>query len=642
MSSPLIASFDVFDTLISRIYAAPEDVYGHVADVLAELGLISAPSIFVEARYQAEVQAWARRGRGRGAAIDEIYQILAPYFKWDDQQTQQAMDQEIRLEGEAARVVPDMARLLQDARRRGVRVCFISDMHLRSANLREMLAKFDLFKHGDALFVSSDAGALKSSGTLFEHVVRTLQVEARDIHHVGDNEASDYRNARRKRLRATLYTRTHLNRFESAALQALGQANWRERTIATVSKFTRLSRHCDASDRDLWEIISSTIAPFVAGYALWLIEQAERRGIEKLFFLARDMQIVQQVASRFAREKGIPLQCINMYASRNVWLPAGYSGASDFDLFWLTDALGERTPDRILKRLTGDDRLSGTTARFGPLPTSTGGWDRQQIRELLESKHVKASIQQATRARRHVLLAYLKQCGYAPTTSCAIVDAGWRGTLQNSLARAFSLEGMDAEILGFYVGLRHVGYKEPTSVMIPFLPDAVVNEHGLSLVSLIESFLLADHGTLIGFRNRQGIVEPILGPRPDSAMLRQWALVRESCLVYAQQLIGSPVWKIRGSMVPSALTAPLLKLCRDPTPSEAKSLGQWFFDSGREEPALRRLASRITIKDIAKLMLARLRSQLLADTYLSCPWTRGSVAASPTLVRYLANLLIRN
>jgi hypothetical protein len=36
-----VAIFDIFDTLISRVYATPEDVHWHLAELLAEAGLIA-------------------------------------------------------------------------------------------------------------------------------------------------------------------------------------------------------------------------------------------------------------------------------------------------------------------------------------------------------------------------------------------------------------------------------------------------------------------------------------------------------------------------------------------------------------------------------------------------------------------------
>ncbi len=629
----MIASFDVFDTILSRTYATPEDVHHHLEEILRQSGRVGDPAGFAEARWQAEKQAWADRGGRRGAAIDEIYAILAARLHWDDEQTRWAMSEEIRLERNAGRFVPDFIPRLEEARRQGRRVCFISDMHLRDPHIREMLVSAGALEDGDSLFVSSDCAALKSTGELFLHAMKTLQVEPRDMQHTGDNPIGDFQGAKRSGIHATLYTRAQLNRFERATAHYLRNETWRERSLAAVSKFTRLSRPVDQPESALWDLLGSTIAPFVAGYAWWLIDQARQRGIQHLFFLARDMQIVCEVAAYLAGRKRAGVQCHYLYASRSAWQPAGYTGPNEFELFWLTDQTAANRPDLVLRRLLGTGGALLQTAR-----AQKRTWNTNDIRELLESDAVRPAVEQATKEARQLLMAYLWQSGYAPNGTCALVDAGWRGSLQNSLAKAYRLENSSYEILAFYIGLRHLGRMEPGCILLPYLSDRIVERHGFSLVSLIEGLLTANHGSTLRYEARGSRVEPVLEPDPPATILKQWNLVRDCCIAYAEQLAASPAFESSSGSIPSALAVPLVELCRDPTPAEAELFTGWFFDGGRGASSLRRIAGRIGMKDLAKLLAARLRSQSLADVYLSSPWLRGAVAVSPPLWRAIANL----
>lgn len=638
----MIASFDVFDTVLSRIYATPEDVHEHLAEILSKSGLVPDPVRFVEARLQAERQAWADRGGRCGAAIDEIYAILATRLGWDLEQTHWAIDEEVRLERNACRSVPDLIPLVEEARRQGRRVCFISDMHLRAQHIRDMLLTVGVLDNGDTLFVSSECAALKTTGGLFHHALRTLAVGPRDIQHIGDNEVADYQGAKHIGISATLYTRARLNRFEKATVACLRKATWRERSLAAVSKFTRLSRSLDEPECALWDLLSSTIAPFVAGYALWLIKEAEQRGIEKLFFLARDMQIVHGVTSYLASKKGANVQCIYLHASRNAWQPAGYSGPNEFELWWLTDQVAADRPATVLRRLMGANQTHEIDALLRSAGTQKQPWGRSEISELLQSETIRSAVERATKEARQGLMAYLKQCGYYPQRSCALVDAGWRGSLQNSLAKAYQLEKRSYQVLGFYIGLRHLRHIEPNCTLVPFLSDQVMNQHGFSLVSLIESLLTANHGSTLGFVTHDGSsVEPVLNSNPSDTLLRQWNLVRDCCMAYAEHLVASPAWESTSNVVTCSLTVPLLELCGDPKSSEAMLFTRWFFDGGREASSLRKVADRMVMKDLAKLLIARLRSQSLADVYLSSPWLRGAVAVSPPIWRALANLIIK-
>jgi len=638
----IVESFDVFDTILSRAYATPEDVHEHLEELLRQSGLIRDSVRLSEARSQAEAQAWADRGGRRGAAIDEIYTILSAQMGWSPEQTHQAMEEEIRLERNACRPVPDMALLIEDARRMGRRICFISDMHLRNQHIRDMLLTTGALQDGDMLFVSSDCAALKTTGELFRHALKTLAVGPRDVRHTGDNEGADYSGARRGGISAILYTRAQLNRFERATVGCLRSATWRERSLATASKFTRLSRTVSEPDYALWDLLSSTIAPFVTGYALWLIEEAQKRGIEKLFFLARDMQIVHEAASYLAKKKGANVECIYAYASRNSWQPAGYSGPNEFELFWLTDQVGTIQPDKVIRRLIGANHAGEIGALLGSAGTKEQIWGRSEIRDLLRSDAIRPAVEQATRETRKILISYLSQCGYSPTRNCALVDAGWRGSLQKSLAKAYRLENSSYEILGFYIGLCDLQPVEPGCTLVPYLGDQVVSQHKFSLVSLIEGLLTANHGSTLGFKVDDGsLVEPVLNSGPSDVLLKQWTLVRDCCMAYAEHLVASPAWDSRSRLPTSSFAIPLLELCRDPRPSEATLLTQWFFDGGREESSLRRVANRIVMKDLGRLLIARMKSKSLADVYISSPWVRGAIAASSPIKRALANLLIK-
>jgi predicted HAD superfamily hydrolase len=637
----MIASFDVFDTVLSRTYAVPEDVHDHLGEKLRGSGLIQPQLNFVDVRAKAEAEAWMVGGGRRGATLEEIYAILAAQLNWDTKQMHNAMEEEIRLERDSTRPVKEIVSLIEDARQRGCRICYVSDMHLRGRHIRAMLLDAGLFEEGDQLFVSSDCAAIKGTGQLFSHVMKSLGVRPEELHHIGDNRVADYRGAKRCGIHASLYTRARLDRFERAMVKSLQEVSWRERSLPAVSKFTRLSRSQEEPESALWDILGSTIAPFVTGYALWLLHEAQRRGIEKLFFLARDMQIVHEVTSYLAKMKGVSVQCIYVHASRSSWQPAGYSGPNEFELFWLTDHLGTMQPDLILGRLLSPDAVERTCAIMGSSELQARNWTSGEIGALLESEPVRSAVDEATQEARRLLLAYLAQCGYTPTRECALVDSGWRGSLQKSLAKAYQLQKTGYDICGFYIGLRHVFSTEPGCKLIPYLPDKVLERSGYSLISLIESMLLADHGTTVAFLERNGVVEPVLGSPPSTIQLRQWRLVRDSCTAYAQEFHALPAWNSTPGIVASSLPVGLLEFSRHPLPAEARLFERWFLDAGRATTLLRGVAHRLTMKDVAKLLVARLTSATIADVYLTGSWTQGSVACSPAAWRAVARLIMK-
>jgi hypothetical protein len=307
----------------------------------------------------------------------------------------------------------------------------------------------------------------------------------------------------------------------------------------------------------------------------------------------------------------------------------------------LTDQL-ERSDARIaLQRLLPAQTVVGLE-REGVLDQSPSEPVRETLRCWLQSPAVADAVIREVISSRQLLMHYLGASGFAPGARCALVDAGWRGTLQKCLARAYAPLAGNAQIEAFYIGLRHRVPLEPGSAMHAFLPDRQVQQYGYALVSLIEGFLSANHGTTLGYRetNIGGGVEPILGRPPIDALLTQWSTVRESCLVYAREFVASSAFSAQAGILAYALAAPLLTLCTRPTPADAAALRNWRIDVGRDEPRIKALAKSLSAVDIAKLVLARARGTAEGDIYLSGPWLRGSIAASRAPLRQFASLLL--
>ena len=638
-----ISSFDVYDTLLTRVHAIPDDVHLQLAEWLAQCGLVADEPAFVAARREAERRAWGRAGLRRSIRIDDIYTALAGLAGWSPDQAARAMALEVELEADAVRPLPRALQHLRNERRAGARICYVSDMHLREPHLRAMLARAGIHEPGERVFVSSEFAATKrSGGRLFEHVLRELGAGRRCVTHTGDDRRADAWMAALRGLRFRHRPQARLNHHEERVLGALAPtAGWRVRSVVSASRLAR-SRSVDAPvDEATWELLCSTIAPFVTGYALWVIGQAQARGLKTLHFLARDMQIVGEVARVLAAGAGLDVNCNYLHASRAAWQAPGFAGDPDYDVFWLTDQLAGQAPTAALQRLIAAPTVE-RLQRDGHLAARAGESPADALRRWLATPDVAAAVEAEVCATRARLMRYLDSHGFAAGADAAIVDAGWRGTLQKCLWRALVAHAPETppRLLGLYIGLRHRVTAEQGCEMAPFLPDDVVARSGYALVSLVEGFLSADHGTTLGYEQVDGACRPVLGPTPDTVLLRQWQAVRASCLAHAHALVELPAFHVEDPALPRALAEPLVALCERPNSADAATLSRWFIDVGRNEPVLKSISRALGWRDIAKLALARWRRTPEGDVYLEGPWTRGSIAVSAAPLRGLAEWLL--
>lgn len=628
-----LSSFDVFDTVIARTYAVPEDLAFDLGRELERIGLVAGEDSLPALRREAEHAAWARHRFRRPVTIEDIYEQLALRLGWSVADRERAMQVEISLELAAARAIPAAINSLADCRRQGRAVCFVSDMHLRSAHLRALLAKNGVIEPADRIYASSDLKETKyHRGRLFRLVLKDHRLPGWRVEHVGDHLRSDVLMPRLRMIRGRLFAAARLTTRERGLLGKIGHDVPDLRRSIVASRFARL-RHPESPPHVArWvPLLSDAVAPFISAYALWLIGQAKRDGVQRLFFLARDMQVVCSVTTLLARQLAPDLKCVYVHASRAAWQPAAFDGEGD--LFWLTDQLSHRSPMQALSRLL-DERQMAALHRSGILVADTH--DPQldaTLRSLLARPGCAGIIADTVSERRQLLLDYLRQHQFS-THDSALVDAGWRGSLQRALQKALKAAGEPDKVRGYYIGLRHAGKNPAAERMHAFLDSSRVDALGYSLVALTESFLAADHGTTTGYVRSAGTVLPVLAEPPSGRLLDQAQAVATAASLHAEELLTALPLDRYLERLPALLPTPFLHLCARPSAADARILRTWLFDAGRGRTNLVPVTRAPTLRDHAKLLRAILRREREADLYLTGPWTRGSLALANPVTRY--------
>ena len=206
-----LASFDIFDTTLIRLFGRPENIHVLLAS----------------------------KEHSQGDALER------------------------QVEKDCLFANPAVRDLISKKRQDGWQIAFISDMYLDSAFLSEILTREGCFGPGDKIYVSCEHNARKDTGTLYDLVRQELHPD--EWEHYGDNRQSDMQMAERKGIKAHLI---------------------------------------DNSYRDL---ASRFVAPAYLPYVLWILDEAKKQGIQRLYFISRDGYILQQIAEALPYE-GIELK----------------------------------------------------------------------------------------------------------------------------------------------------------------------------------------------------------------------------------------------------------------------------------------------------------------------------------------------
>lgn len=358
----------------------------------------------------------------------------------------------------------------------------------------------------------------------------------------------------------------------------------------------------------LRDVAAGVAAPLLISYAAWILRDAERRGIRRVYFLARDGQVLLDIARRLAPRLGAGIDCRYLYASRQAWLRnVADLGATDAGHWlwwgvWQGFVPGETTLANLLLRLGVPERDLGcdlgrelAAAGFPPEAHARplGHEDKARLEAFFRTEAFAATLARSRAANRRLFRDYLAQEGLFDEGSAAMVDIGWAGNLHAALAGMQAAEGV-TPAHGYYFGFNaklvsdwraarsrfQYGFEEGDTAengAPRFKPD-----FDQELVEIYaEIFCAADHGSLAGFRVDADRVVPDLAPGWEARM-QVWGLpvVRRTLAAVAEQLDVSGL----DLAALEAMRGPIRDLFEafwlDPTAAEARAWGAFPVEIG--------------------------------------------------------------
>ena len=528
-----LVSFDVMETLLLRPYLSPDDLHETVGYELEALGWTIAHGAWRLARIAAEQRARAAH-EPREITLAEIYRELSVRLSLSVEDAVLAMQLERETEARTLTPIAEMAAFLARCRSAGP-VAFLSDMYLPQDDIGALLRRHAMMQDGDLLHVSSATGQRKHSGTLFDTVLSDLAHPAGAQLHIGDNPHSDFVVPLARGIKAQLYAGQALSRFEAAAPI---DDRYLRSVVAGSARVTRLARHFDRPDQQtIWQSSASVAGPLLTGFVLWTLLEARRRGLDRLFYFARDGQVLvaiaRALAARFCPEV---TPCYFLTSRQALFLPALDPTAPDFAQVFARLSTGRR-PAAVAASLEMPLTQLQSIAREGGLDLA----DDQaldaaavaRLAEALKNSAAESGLLATTQRRAAAAGAMFRDAGMFAGDKLGFVDIGWYGSLQAFLARALArIAPKSPEITGLYFGLwRDLPPGIGTAAMFHSDENQFSSE-------LVELFCAADHGTVRHYDlDADGVPVAVLkSPRNDEAVAWGLPIQQEAIERYALTL----------------------------------------------------------------------------------------------------------
>lgn len=389
----------------------------------------------------------------------------------------------------------------------GKPVYILSDFYLDSEILSRFLEEKGESNLVDKIFVSCEFKKNKADGSIYEEVIKLLGCDANVCCMIGDNYRSDYRNARENNLNAVKVKNSKkYNRAIDVHKVISGLQDQEHKNGLSYANY------------------SFILFKFIEVLYNKLIKYRDK----KVFFLAREGEVLKKLFDIYCKyvyeEYGMP--CIDsdyLYVSRQATYPASLKGVEE-ETF---DTLFSQYPQMSIKTFLTNIGFSEETKtemkeifpnEYDKIVDNFGAsniFERLRNNLIFQEKYNTVISE-----KKELLQGYLRQHGFFENKSAAIVDVGWKGSIQDNLVKCID---KSITVRGYYCGLNNNAKSDSKNqkqgLIFAEYPYRTKNYSIWAYdANFMERLLTASHASTRGYQEIEGKIEPIFNEFGSEAL----------------------------------------------------------------------------------------------------------------------------
>jgi predicted HAD superfamily hydrolase len=472
-------SFDIFDTLITRITGNPDGIFYLMQDILLKSSN-DIPSSLKDNFYilRSQTESYLRKFLHiQDILFDDIYRVIGMNHQLSNIQINYLKNLEINTELKSIIGIPSNIDQIKSLIHAGKKVVLISDMYHTSDTIRKMLCSINKMFQDISIYVSSEYLKTKNSGDLYKLIHEKEKIEYSEWTHTGDNLVSDVSIPKSLGIHSIQYIYESLKPYES---KTINNNVYLQASIGAAKN----ARLFDCDHNIKMEFGASFSGPIFFPYVSWVLQEAIKKNIKRLYFIARDGYILKKIADIIITYKNYELETYYIYGSRLVWrYPV------DNDLSYL---------------LFGDDFCSVQTLAdilhvspeelqeyFPNIKKLVKIFDRSKIKEIIESNNDFVSfISEKYKKEKLLLTRYLKQAINFTSDNFAFVEFHGTGLTQECINHIIGTF-YQHPIKTFFFSFINSPFSTRSKIYT-FMP----NSYGYNF---LEPLLRAPHGQTMGY-----------------------------------------------------------------------------------------------------------------------------------------------
>jgi predicted HAD superfamily hydrolase len=390
-------------------------------------------------------------------------------------------------------------------------------------------------------------------------------------------------------------------------------------------------------DKVLVNTTAKVTAPVLLSYVLWLLNDAKKRGIKRLFFLSRDGYILLQMSDIICKVWNYDIECKYFYGGRYAFRLPLFIIDKEYALNKLfSNIIDVITMGSLLARagIKGEQAKLIENELEIPIDTVLDKATLRLLRKKLAESEIfnRVATEIASRAFEEIKGYFIQECNMLE--SFALVDSGWEGSLQTSFSKIYqAVFNKDTKLLGYYFGMfAKPNKKYGDFSCFLFQPKKSFWRIIFFNIYLFECMCSANHGMTLGYERRNNKWYPRL-----EEYIEEWDIKSqlELCCEYTKIFLQYNNHVNNAKKLDKLVSRLLKRFMYNPSKEEASLYGRIRFSNDIITGNSIDLSRSLNIKDYLELSFIKKISKRFFSkkrgskkTSLIQYWSAGSVSLS--------------
>ncbi len=479
-----LVSFDLYDTLITRLVQKPEDIFYIVEEVYNQ-HFNRKINNFKRERINAEIKA-RKNSKFNEINLNDIYNILkGVYNKYN---LNALKDIEKELENRLIIVNENIFEVLNYCKICEKKIIISSDIYLEQNLIKEILKNNQIYY--DDLFISCELNVKKSDGNMFKHIINNYKIKANKILHIGDNIKSDFLIPKFLGLKVYRIKNKKPKKY----------INYK---VGLLNKYIEYNLKQKNVNNYFYNFGYKNLGPLIFGFCEYLNSNINSNS--NIIFLSREGKFILECFNILNKSKN---QCKYMNVSRKSITNCLLSSKQNIEKVIKMQSVSQNeTVEMFLNRLnlTNNSFIINELKKYNI--SLLAKYFNEEIRYKL-AEIIELACQNISKKDYDNFNLYLKQLDFNNDT--IVVDIGWNGTMQDLLQ--IFLDKQNIKIKGYYLGVRK---KRKTELKQGYLFNGNNDEFEMAsrgMVGFLETLFAANHGSTAFYKyvKATNSIEPIL------------------------------------------------------------------------------------------------------------------------------------